>query len=65
MPKYSPSKFLDNVSKIVQKEQNKERDAALGQLISSLQKPATDLLQSVVLKQKKDIDELLKSIGWV
>lgn len=63
--KYNPANFLTNVSKVVEKESNKDRDKALGVLIGSLQRPATELLQSVVLKQKQDVDELLKSLGWI
>ena len=64
MPKYSPSKFLDNINKIVQVSQSKEKDAAIGQIINSLQRPATEILRSIVLKQKQDVDELFKLIGW-
>ena len=63
--KYNPANFLNNVEKVVQKEKNKDRDKALGVLIGSLQRPAADILQSVVLKQKQDVDELLKSLGWI
>jgi hypothetical protein len=63
--KYNPANFLNNVTKVAEIQNNKDRNKALGVLIGSLQRPATELLQSVVLKQKQDVDELLKCVGWI
>ena len=56
--------FLDNMDKISDKIETKQKNEAIGKVISSLQRPFTEILQAVVLKQEKDVNELLKSLKW-
>lgn len=56
--------FLDNMDKISEKIETKQKNEAIGKIVSALQRPFTEVLQAVVLKQEKDVNELLKSLKW-
>lgn len=56
--------FLENVNKHIEKIEENQRNVELGKVIHSLQRPFTEVLQAVCEKQKKDVEELYKSLGW-
>lgn len=56
--------FLKNVNKHIERIEEDQKKMELGKVISALQRPFTEVLQAVCEKQKKDVDELYKSLGW-
>lgn len=56
--------FLGNVNKHIEQAQEKEKKEKIGLIINSLQRPFTEVLQAVCEKQKQDVEELYKSLGW-
>jgi hypothetical protein len=56
--------FLKNVQYHIDKAQEKEKKVELGKIVNSLQRPFTEVLQAVCEKQKQDVEELYKSLGW-
>lgn len=56
--------FLENMDKISNEVETKQKNEAIGMIVSSLQRPFKEILQAVCEKQKKDVDELYKSLGW-
>jgi hypothetical protein len=56
--------FLANVYKHIEGIDNEKKKVAIGLIISSLQRPHKEVLQAICEKQKKDVDELYKSLGW-
>lgn len=62
MKKYD---FLANVQQHIDKAQEEEKKEKIGLIINSLQRPFTEVLQAVCEKQKKDVEELYKSLGWM
>ncbi len=61
MKKYN---FLNNVQKHIDKTNEETKKIEIGRVINSLQRPFTEVLQAVALKQQKDVDKLYKSLGW-
>lgn len=61
MKKYD---FLANVQKHIEVKEEGIKKEELGKIISSLQRPAQDLIRAICEKQKKDVQELYKSLGW-
>lgn len=61
MKKYD---FLSNVNKHIEKAQEEEKKEKIGLIINSLQRPFAEVLQAVCEKQKQDVEELYKSLGW-
>lgn len=56
--------FLENMDKISSDIETKQKKEAIGQIVSSLQRPFSEILLAVCQKQQKDVDELYKSLGW-
>lgn len=61
MKKYN---FLNNVNNHIKIIETEAKKKEIGKIIHSLQRPFTEILQAVVLKQQKDVDNLYKSLGW-
>lgn len=61
---YKLRNFLDNVDKHIQKAEEDEKKKAIGLVIHSLQRPFEELMTGVILEQKKQVDELINSLGW-
>lgn len=63
----SPKKtrnFLKNVQYHIDKIETQKKNEELGKVINSLQRPFTEVLQAVILKQIKDVDELITNLKW-
>jgi len=56
--------FLANVQKHIDRHENEQKKLEIGKVLNSLQKPFADILQSVVVKQAQDVENLLKHLGW-
>jgi hypothetical protein len=56
--------FLENMDKLSNQVENKPKYEAIGMIVSSLQRPFTEVLRAVCEKQKQDVEELYKSLGW-
>jgi Ribonuclease G/E len=61
---YSFEIFLKNMDNISEKIEKKQKHEEIGKIVSSLQRPFKEVLQTICEKQKKDLDELYKSLGW-
>lgn len=53
--------FLKQVNKRMEVS---EKAYPIGLIINSLQQPFKNVVQAVCEKQKKDVDELYKTLGW-
>jgi len=56
--------FLENMDKISNEIETKQKKEAIGMIVSSLQRPFAEVLRTVCEKQIKDVEELKKSLGW-
>ena len=65
MKKYNLFTFLENVDKIGKDVEDKHKKQELGKIVSSLQRPFKEVLQSVCEKQVKDVNNLLKALSWL
>lgn len=62
MKKYNFFTFCENLDKIGKDAEEKEKKQKLGEIVSALQRPMQDVLQSVILEQEKQVNKLLKYI---
>ena len=56
--------FLENMDKLSNQIETKQKHEAIGMIVSSLQRPFTEVLRAVSEKQKQDVEQLYKSLGW-
>jgi hypothetical protein len=61
---YKLSNFLANVDKIAQQAEEKQKKEAIGLVINSLQRPFKEVLNAVIVDQTKQVEALIKSVGW-
>lgn len=64
MKKYNFFTFCENLDKIGKDAEEKEKKQKLGEVVSALQRPMQDVLQSVILEQEKQVNKLLKYLQW-
>lgn len=56
--------FLKKMDSLSDEIETKQKHEGISNIISSLQQPFKQVLQSVCEKQIKDVDELLKTLKW-
>lgn len=61
MKKYD---FLANVQRHIDAKNDEQKKVILGGIIGGLQRPIQEVVSAVCEKQKKDVDELYKALGW-
>ena len=64
MKKYNFFTFCENLDKIGKDAEEKEKKQKLGEIVSALQRPMQEVLQSVILEQEKQVEKLITSLGW-
>jgi hypothetical protein len=64
MKKQAFSSFLEKMDNLSNNLETKQKKEAIGMIVSSLQRPFTEVLRAVCEKQKQDVEELYKSLGW-
>jgi hypothetical protein len=53
------------VQKHVERLEHEQKKEEIGKVLNSLQRPFTEVLRAVCEKQKQDVEELYKSLGWL
>lgn len=61
---YTLKSFLSSLDRMSEQIQKKEKVEAIGKVMTSLQRPMKDVLTAVCEKQKKDVEQLYKTLGW-
>lgn len=62
MEKMKKYNFLKNVNKHIEEMEENNKKQLLGEVIGSLQQPMKNVLNSIVVKQVNDLNNLLNSI---
>src|SRR5687768_16577124 len=65
MSKYIVKNFFQNMDKLSEELEVNHKKEGIGRIMSSLLRPLPEVLNAVCEKQRKDVEELYKQIGWI